>query len=84
MDIKITSGKVVVVDPCFAKDYKSMGAVVSLSNGDYTLTTSKVRLKLGISEESYLKDVTMMKKGVSATGLEWHGADGFEVDSGLG
>ncbi len=84
MDIKITSGKVVVVDPCFAKDYRSMGTVISLSNGDYTLTTSKVKLKLGIGEESYLKDVTMVKKGVSATGLEWHDAGGFEVDSGLG
>ena len=84
MDIKITSGKVVAVDPCFAKDYKSMGEVINLSNGDYTLSTSKVKLKLGISEESYIKDVTMLKKGVSATGLEWHDTGWFEVDSGLG
>ena len=62
MEIKITSGKDNVVDPCFVKYNKKMGEVINISNGDYTLSSGKARLMLGISEETYIKDVTMLKK----------------------
>lgn len=85
MEIKITSGKVIAVDPCFAKDYKKMGEVINVSNGDYALSSGKTKLMLGISEETYTKDVTMIKKGVSQAGLKWEssGGGGGAVDSGM-
>lgn len=80
MNLKITSGKVIVSDPCYIND-GNMGEVMSVPNGvyDVKLITMKVE---GLGSGSYNKELVALAKGKSAGGVNWTRAGSIAVDSG--
>ena len=82
--MKVTSGKVIVVDPGHVNEHKRLGKVIVVSNGDYSSEITKVRLKIGFSNEAeYLRDLSLVKAGINPSSLKWEKIGGYVVDSGM-
>lgn len=80
MNIKITSGKVLVGDPCYLGRYEYRS--VEIPNGEYKVEAAMLKLDaLGGGE--YVRELVLLAKGVKANSVKWVEEFGVSVDSGL-
>ena len=80
MNIKITSGKVIISDPWYINTAE-MGAVLSVSNGVYEINVTTVKVA-GLGAGVYNKELVGLAKGRSGSGLKWERAGSIDVESG--
>lgn len=80
MKLKITSGEVLVGDPCYLGRYELSS--IEMPNGEYNVNTVMLKLDaLGGGE--YVKELVLLAKGVKSNSMKWTKEFGISVDSGL-
>ena len=78
--LKITSGKVVVTDPCYLGE--SIDSEISVANGMYDVYQTKIKIQ-GLDNGEYVKELVMVKSGENGKALKWMDrGKGINVDSG--
>lgn len=81
MNIKITSGKVLVCDPCYLSEGSRFGSMIAIPNGIYDVSVNKVKVA-GLGGETYNKELVLLAKGKSDKTLKWGKSNFMAVDSG--
>lgn len=80
MKLKITSGEVLVGDPCYLGRYELSS--IEIPDGEYNVNTVMLKLD-ALGDGEYVKELVLLAKGVKSNSMKWNKEFSISVDSGL-